>query len=422
MISQSLGGQTALLLSHWMPDPNGMGVQQRIYRHLLTLTENFDIDLIVAEDCGAPAETAALCRKIVVWPGGFGLDIEGQQRMAVRRSRVPLITLLRDILANGVLRRITARRVKAPDSIVTALGDTRYDLGFCFRLIAVGGMTVLARAMEHAPVKIVLDLDDIESKALTRALTVERARLGAEAALIQAREARRRRAEELDCLNSFDLTLICSDADRGELSDAASRSAIAVVPNTVAVPTASPENTPDPVVILFVGTLSYSANIDGIIFFCRDILPLVRARVEGRVSVRIVGYRPDAEIVALGADPDIEIFANVESIAPFYRDAHVVIVPIRYGGGTRTKILEAQSYQRAVVATTIGAEGLDLSAGRDVMIADSASEFADACSRLIEEPEYRRQLAATGRQTVIETYSLEVSSAMLRSAISALYE
>jgi glycosyltransferase involved in cell wall biosynthesis len=149
--------------------------------------------------------------------------------------------------------------------------------------------------------------------------------------------------------------------------------------------------------VIFVGSMDWEANIDGVDYFCREIWPSVVARVPG-AKLRIVGRNPHPRVRGWASD-SIEITGTVASVVEHYRQAAVNVVPLRIGGGTRLKIYEAMAMAKATVSTTIGAEGLDVNDGRDIMLADTATGFADAVVRLLEDGVVRGQIeAAAARQ------------------------
>jgi glycosyltransferase involved in cell wall biosynthesis len=161
--------------------------------------------------------------------------------------------------------------------------------------------------------------------------------------------------------------------------------------------------------IVFVGTLNYRPCIDAVLWLINAIVPIVRHQ-HPDLEVLIVGKQPPAEIRAL-AGPGIFVTGYVADVTPFYLRAAVAVVPIRAGGGSRLKILEAMALGRPVVSTTIGAEGLDVTPGLDIVFADDADTFAAAISRLLAEEEECRALAGFARQLVSESYDWEAIAA-----------
>jgi glycosyltransferase involved in cell wall biosynthesis len=155
-----------------------------------------------------------------------------------------------------------------------------------------------------------------------------------------------------------------------------------------------------------VGTLGYYPNADGAAFLCRDVVPLL-GRNGQPPRVAIVGSKPPESVRALGALPEVSVFADVPDVAPYYAAAKVAVVPLRAGGGSRIKILEAFAHGRPVVSTRIGAEGLAVADGRHLLLADTAEAFAAAVRRLLSDPDLAARLAAEARQLVDERYDFE---------------
>jgi glycosyltransferase involved in cell wall biosynthesis len=136
--------------------------------------------------------------------------------------------------------------------------------------------------------------------------------------------------------------------------------------------------------IVFVGSMDWLPNIDGIRFFCAEILPLIR-RHRPDCTLSIVGREPSREIRALAEkDPLIEVTGTVPDVRPHLWKSAVSVVPLRIGGGTRMKIYEAMASRVSVVSTTVGAEGLDIHPPDDIRIADTAADFAAQCIELLD--------------------------------------
>ena len=153
--------------------------------------------------------------------------------------------------------------------------------------------------------------------------------------------------------------------------------------------------------ITFVGAMDWEPNVDGVEYFCGEIWPSIKAEVP-QARFRIVGRNPDRRVQkwASGSiDDSIEVTGRVPSVVEHLRQSAVVIVPLRIGGGTRLKIYEAMATARAVVSTTVGAEGLDVHHGRDIMLADDPRSFAQAVIMLLRDPELRRRY----QQAAVET-------------------
>jgi glycosyltransferase involved in cell wall biosynthesis len=148
----------------------------------------------------------------------------------------------------------------------------------------------------------------------------------------------------------------------------------------------------DPLV-LFVGAMDWEPNVDAAEYFCRDIWPSIQAKVPA-ARFRIVGRNPVRRVQKL-ASSSIEVTGSVPSIIDHLRESALVVVPLRVGGGTRIKIYEAMATGKAVVSTSVGAEGLDVHHGQDIVLADVPVAFAGAVTALLQDVELRRRYERT---------------------------
>jgi glycosyltransferase involved in cell wall biosynthesis len=158
-----------------------------------------------------------------------------------------------------------------------------------------------------------------------------------------------------------------------------------------------------PPTLLFTGSMDHPPNRDAVLWFGREVWPLIAARMPS-ARLQVVGRGPQEELRGLAAQPRVEVAGAVPSMEPFFARAHVAIAPLRSGGGSRLKILEALAAGRPVLSTTVGAEGLELEPGRDLLIADGAEAFADAAVRLLGDRELRERLASEGRSAAAARY------------------
>jgi glycosyltransferase involved in cell wall biosynthesis len=201
---------------------------------------------------------------------------------------------------------------------------------------------------------------------------------------------------ERAAVRRFHHVIAVSEHDREQMSSWAEGHRISVVPTGVDLRTyrataeeASVE-TPGGPLVLFLGSMDWEANVDGVDYFCREVWPRVLAEVPG-ARFRIVGRNPQARVLKLASD-SVEVTGTVPSVVEHLREAAVFVVPLRVGGGTRLKIFEAMAAGKAVVSTTVGAEGLDVSHGRDILLADDAETFAESVVALLKDEAARRRL------------------------------
>lgn len=210
--------------------------------------------------------------------------------------------------------------------------------------------------------------------------------------------------------------LVCSEDERRILG----YDNVRVLPNCVDLPLKLPfESTEDPHRLLFIGKMDYEPNIDAALYFCKSILPHIRT-VEARAHVYIVGREPSEAIRALHTGTDVFVTGAVPDVTPYFDAAGIVIVPIRFGGGTRIKILEAFAHRKAVVSTTIGSEGLRVGQGVHLYQADTPQEFAAKCLALMADESKRGALGMAGRALVESHYSQDVFQRTVRRCVSEM--
>jgi glycosyltransferase involved in cell wall biosynthesis len=181
-----------------------------------------------------------------------------------------------------------------------------------------------------------------------------------------------------------------------------------------------PATAPETADLIFLGSMDWMPNTDGVGYFVEEILPLIRRR-KPEVTVAVVGRKPGAEIVALGArDGKIRVTGTVADVRPWLWGAKVSIVPLRIGGGTRLKIYESMAAGVPVVSTTVGAEGLDVRHGENIRIADTAEAFASECVDLLEDEPGRRRLARAASEVVASRFSWETISRQFEQVLTAV--
>ncbi len=168
--------------------------------------------------------------------------------------------------------------------------------------------------------------------------------------------------------------------------------------------------------ILFMGTMDYYPNIDAVLYLKEAIMPSVWSR-NPSIRLRIAGRNPPPEIVSLAGDPRVEIYANPLDMREVARDCSLTIVPLRVGGGTRIKILDAMSMGLPVVSTALGCEGLAVEHGTDILIADEPSQLADAVLKVNSDRVLRDTLRANGRALVERRYDWRYKLERLEAAI-----
>lgn len=205
----------------------------------------------------------------------------------------------------------------------------------------------------------------------------------------------------------FGHCITVSHSDKSLLLEANPSLKITVLPNGVDTHLYAclpyPENTGK---LLFVGNMAYRPNIDAVTYFCRSIYPKIKTEYQ-EIEFWIVGKNPTPEVTSLEGD-GVHVTGQVDDLIPYYRDSIICVVPLRAGGGTRLKILEAMALGRPVVTTTIGCEGLEVKNGEHLFIADTADLFAEYILRLLKEKQQWVETTRCARALSIDQYDWDM--------------
>lgn len=249
---------------------------------------------------------------------------------------------------------------------------------------------------------------------------------------ILALEARWVKQYEGELVRRFDRTLAVTALDREALQeavawdgkDARAGEKIAVIPIAVDTDQLAPiTRHPHSTNVMTLGTLHYPPNADGIRWFAREVFPLIRqARPE--ITLTIVGKNPPADFRQMAAQSGgaVTVTGYVPDLVPYMEQCALMVIPVRAGGGMRVRILEAFARAVPVVTTTIGLEGIDAVAGRDVLVEDTPEGFARAVLRLLDDPGLQQQFGANGRKLAESVYDGQVVLEKLASVYGAVEE
>lgn len=394
----------------------------RAFHNLRALAADHDVRLLVIpyglRVAAAGSGLRSLCREIAVLRLRVPVDVAriAMQRLAraggTRFGRAPRWPL--------ELRGLSRRRLRAASRVFP---EIRFDTIHVFRLyLAPYGFACRSHSARagrsESPVRLQLDLDEIESRTRRSLSALHRARG-------ETAEAGRLRCEEelyrqLECrwLRRFDRVFVCSELDCTYLLERAWSPSVRVVPNIAApfVGSTTAGRQADPFMLFFVGTLRYAPNLDGVDFLLDEVVPALRARAPRPFHLVVAGDGLDARHRwRLAHSPDVMAAGPVGDLAPFYRCARAALVPIRAGGGTRIKVIEAMSQGVPVVSTAKGVEGLAARPGVEVLVGDSAAAMAEHCNRLMRDPTLGLRIASAARSYVAR----EHTEALVHAALLA---
>jgi polysaccharide biosynthesis protein PslH len=259
----------------------------------------------------------------------------------------------------------------------------------------------------------VLTHHNIESQLMER-------RAGAESGLLAGlylrRETKKLLAYEAKLSGRFDVNVFVAQTDEQTLMGQVPGLRTAIVPNGVDIEYFTPNQGKDVPALIYTGGMNMFANRDAVMFFLSEIWPLIRVQVPG-VRFFAVGQDPPKELLDLAArDSQIVVTGYVNDIRPLVWDATVYVVPLRVGGGTRLKVLDAMAMGKAMVSTSIGCEGLEVLPDKHLLVADSPVQFADKTVKLLRDPSHRSTLGRSARELVERRYSWRMIGGQLLEA------
>lgn len=381
------GQERILVVANRLPYPLDDGWKRRTFHLVKALAERRPVTLASLHE--GPADHVTQLEALI----GHGVRVETVRPF---RLRGPLSVALGLVTPRPY--HVWRQRSRALDRLVRSIiARERPTIG-------LATLAHLYPYLRHLPADAtrIVDTHNIDSLVLRR--YAEAMWRGPRAAYARM-TARKLEHHERDVFRSADMVWVCSAEERNMLETSTARR-VEVVPNGVdAFGDFAARDVP--VVgqrILFFGKLDYYPNSDGLRWFLDEIFPAIRAR------------RPDVEFLVVGPGADDDLRAHLEStpgaklmgwvpeLADLVATAAVVVVPLRAGGGTRLKILEALSLARPLVSTTIGAEGLDLAGERDLILADSPSEFAARVLALLGDPRSADEFGRAGQMAVRARY------------------
>jgi glycosyltransferase involved in cell wall biosynthesis len=281
-------------------------------------------------------------------------------------------------------------------------------------LVICDGIYNVQNLPARLDVPVLLNKDDVAYVIVDRYLALERHPIRRLYGRLEAGKIRR--WEKSVCCRMAGI-LACSDHDAALLKRLAPDVPVSVIANVVDTTHYAPRGTADAMTVLFQGGMDWHPNRDGVEFFAFDILPDLRRQVP-EVLFRIAGRSPSDEFRRrFDGVAALEFTGTVPEMRDEIAKATVCVVPLRIGSGTRLKILEAAAMGKAIVSTTLGAEGLNFVPGREILIADTPAEFVTLVQRLLADPAARRRLGDAARARVETDYSLAVLGHQLPSAL-----
>ncbi len=409
-----------LYLSPVMPAPSGSGLAMRAFHNLRALATDHDVWLQVIPHsprvAAAGSELRRMCQAISVLPLRIPGDTRALLGLVLARARPRHRP--RAFVRPPELRALSPRRIRSASQHFAGIP---FDVIHVFRLyLAPYGFAHRSQGAAaqagKTQARLQLDLDDVESGTRRSISDCHRARGETAAAASLEREEKLYHRLEARWLPRFDRVFVCSRVDQDRVLESAQPTPVQVVPNIATPGTGYLPGRPgaDPFVLLFVGSLGYGPNRDGLSFLLEGVLPVLRARACRPFRIEIVGGGLGLwQRWRLARLPEVTVRGAVAGLNALYRRSNAALVPIRAGGGTRIKAIEAMAHGVPVVSTTVGIEGLTPRPDVEVLIGDTGSAIADQCCRLMTDPTLGDRIARAASAYVAREHTAAVVCAAL---------
>ncbi|MHB9036657.1 MAG: glycosyltransferase family 4 protein [Armatimonadota bacterium] len=395
--------RTIIFLAHLFPLPLDSGGKIKSYYTLRALASEHDVRVLAYvrsdEERDCMEDLRAICGDI--------------QTVPLRRGKVRQICDLARASALGqsfiVSRDFRTEMQTAFDRLVA---DCQPDV------VHIDHLQMAQFVDFRTGYKTVLDHHNVESMIIKRLAETSESR---PTRLYADLEWPKLQKYELDVCRQADLVLTVSDEDKSTLNELCpGMENITCVPIGVDVDYFKHvEREPGSKNILSVGTMYWPPNVDSMLYFCRDILPIVKTEIPG-CTVTIAGQRPVESVQALASDPSINVTGYVSDSREISKNCGVFVVPLRSGSGVRVKILNALAMGLPVVSTSVGAEGLAVKSGKHLLLADTPRDFARAVVEVLRSPELADEIGRNGRALVCDSYSWSRVGERLLSAYAGL--
>jgi polysaccharide biosynthesis protein PslH len=391
-----------LMIVPVMPSDRGNGLAMRMGFFLDAYSRRFDVDLVIAPPSRL-GEMTTFVRSRARRIAALGV-VRPDTHYALVAAVVDPIARVEAFRRYGSPSRAAFFRPLA-HSLDYLAKNMRYRVVHVSRVYLAEIATPWLDC-DRGGTRLILDCDENEASVFRRFAIMHRRRNDSFAADWADAESEAYARFSAQWLPTFDLVFAGSDKEVKSLSAFGIRARVA--PNTAPAAMASPRRRPRrgrPYTIVFVGTMSYAPNADAVTWFVSRVWRRLQRMLCHRVRLIIIGGSPPAAIARLRYQRGIKVTGPVSAVAPYYREADLVIAPILAGGGTRIKIIEAATHGVPVVATRLGAEGTTFLSGRDMLMADDEANFLRACRLLARNGSLSRRLAVAAHAKVRRDYA-----------------
>lgn len=388
-----------LFIGRGAPWEGGAGYLVRQAMFLAALTQIADVTAAMFQLPAGTEQTGiqrGRCRRVIALPEPTR-QREGKWEM-----------LAKDCLSSTP-RMFRGLKNKSQCDVIKALQAEVFDATFVYRIDSAVWAGVLNQP------GLLLDIDDPEHARLIRQAEA----MGKSLDMRSRIDIAKLKRFELSAARQVQLAFVCQSHDAARFEHPKPE----IAPNAVPVPSACPPYAPDPDTLLFVGNLDTSTtnspNAEGLLWFTERIWPIIRNE-RPNVTLRVAGKTSDAISSILRGVPSLDLLGFVDDLDQTVRSASVSLAPIRYGTGTRIKVLDALAQGIAVVSTTLGCEGLNVRNNVEVLLADDPTKFAHACLQLLADPGTAARLGRAGYELIQQEYSFKAQVPCLANRLLTL--
>lgn len=399
-----------LMIIHFVPYPPHGGCLQRSFNLLRELAKEHEIHLLAFTQRALLPDEESLNESIAAL-NPYCSDIKVFE-LPSDRSRIRwYFLLLSNLLSISPYSVWKFKSKMMADEIRRQLATVRFDL---IHLDTID----LAQYAGLAPgVPKILNHHNVESELLLRRSSSERNPLARLYLYLQGRKLRRYEKKHAP---ESDVNLVVSPNDGKQFRGFAPGARFEVVPNGTDTEYFSPRSEEESRELVFAGGMNWHPNRDAMIYFCEEIYPLIKKSVPD-VAMNIIGSDPPRRVLACAdEDKSIRVHGYVDDVRTHFARSAVYVVPIRVGGGTRLKILDAFASGKALVSMSVGCEGIDVTHGENILIGDTAPDFAGQVVRLLNDGELRWKLEVNARRLAEEKYAWPVIGRNLKEILQSL--
>jgi glycosyltransferase involved in cell wall biosynthesis len=387
---------TILYVSHMPASPPRFGAQARVHGLMTQLAQHHDLTAVMLiddefdiDECRRAMQV--YCREVVLIRNPYG-----------REGLCKRLQQLQSLVSKHSFDRLRVTVPALQRALDQILRSKRFDV------VNLEFPYLGHYHLRQAPLGERLPVVVVDSHEIAYDLARQFARAGGSVSrrLYASANWRKLRKEELGIYREADGVYLCSAADEQRLLDEIPEAYTTIIPNAADLDYYRPrlgDPPPDGRTVVYFGLLSTVPNIDAVTHFVQDIWPRIAAS-NREARCKIIGGRPPPGLLAL-AGPRIELTGFVPDLRPHLAAAAAVVVPLRLGGGTRLKIVEAMAMGKAIVSTALGAEGIDAVPERDILIEDEPAAFANAVIRLLREPGLADRIGQSAQRLAAERYA-----------------